>query len=120
MATILAVDDSVSIRQMVSLTLSSAGYEVVEAYDGIDALRKAAEHHIDLVLSDVNMPNMDGIQLVKALREKEDYQYVPILMLTTESGKDMKMAGKQAGATGWLVKPFNPEKLLATIRRVLD
>lgn len=120
MATILAVDDSASIRQMVGYTLTTAGFDVVEAVDGVDALAKARDYKIDLVLSDVNMPNMNGLELVKALRELEEFRFTPILMLTTESAGDIKMAGKKAGATGWLVKPFNPEKLLATINKVLD
>ena len=117
--TILAVDDSASMRQMVSFTLREAGYEVVEAVDGAAALEYATENCVDLVLTDVNMPHMDGITLVRELRQLEHYRYVPMLMLTTESGADRKLEGKAAGATGWLVKPFNPEKLIATIERVL-
>lgn len=119
MASILAVDDSASMRQMVSFTLRGAGHNVCEAADGIEALRLANEKKFDLVLSDVNMPNMNGIELVKELRALADYKYVPVLMLTTESAGDMKAQGKQAGATGWIVKPFNPEQLLSTIKRVL-
>ncbi len=119
MAKILAVDDSASMRQMVSFTLKGAGHEVVEASDGKQALDKAGEIQVDLVLSDVNMPVMDGIELVKALRALPNYKFTPILMLTTESAGDKKMEGKRAGATGWLVKPFNPEQLLATIKKVL-
>ena len=118
-STILAVDDSASMRQMVSFTLREAGYEVVEAVDGAAALEYATENRVDLVLTDVNMPRMDGITLVRELRQLEHYRYVPMLMLTTESGADRKLEGKAAGATGWLVKPFNPEKLIATIERVL-
>lgn len=116
---ILAVDDSASMRQMVRFTLESAGYEVVQATDGQEALEYAKGGHADLVLTDVNMPRMDGITLVKELRNLASYKGVPILVLTTEAGQDTKMAGKQAGATGWIVKPFNPEQLLATIQRVL-
>lgn len=119
MAKILAVDDSASMRQMVSFTLKGAGHEVVEAADGKQALDKAKGAQVDLVLSDVNMPVMDGIELVKALRALPNYKFTPILMLTTESTGDKKMEGKRAGATGWLVKPFNPEQLLATIKKVL-
>lgn len=119
MASILAVDDSASMRQMVSFTLKGAGYQVVEATDGIEALKAAKSGKFDLVLSDVNMPNMDGIELVKELRQLADYKFTPVLMLTTESAGDMKMQGKQAGATGWIVKPFNPDQLLNTIKRVL-
>jgi two-component system chemotaxis response regulator CheY len=118
-ATILTVDDSASMRQMVSFTLKRAGYTVVEAADGVEALNYARTSAVDLVLTDVNMPNMDGISLVRELRQLEAYKFVPMLMLTTESGQDKKMLGKAAGATGWLVKPFNPEKLLATIEKVL-
>jgi len=118
-ATILAVDDSASMRQMVSFTLRHAGYAVVEAVDGVAALEYARGNAVNLVLTDVNMPKMDGITLVRELRRLESYRYVPMLMLTTEAGHEKKMAGRQAGATGWLVKPFNPEKLLATIAKVL-
>jgi two-component system chemotaxis response regulator CheY len=119
MTKILAVDDSASMRQMVVFTLQSAGYEVVEASDGQLALEAAKSGSFDLVLSDVNMPNMDGIALVRELRQLDAYKYTPILMLTTETAGDKKMAGKSAGATGWVVKPFNPDKLLATIKKVI-
>ena len=120
MAKILAVDDSASMRQMVSFTLQGAGHEVIEAEDGQIALELAKKNSgIDLVLSDVNMPNMDGLSLIKALRGEESYKFIPMLMLTTESTKDKKMEGKAAGATGWIVKPFNPDQLLATINKVL-
>ncbi len=120
MTHILAVDDSPSIRQMVSYTLESAGYDVVMANDGDEALELAKKHNVNLVLTDVNMPNMDGITLVKHLRQLENYRHKPILILTTESSAEKKMQGKKAGATGWIVKPFDPEQLLATIRKVLD
>jgi len=116
---ILAVDDSASMRQMVNFTLKGAGYEVVQAVDGLEALEYARLHSVDLVLTDVNMPRMDGITLVKELRALPSYRYTPMLMLTTESGHDKKTQGKQAGATGWIVKPFSPDQLLATIARVL-
>lgn len=119
MAKILAVDDSVSIRQMVTFTLQGAGHEVVEAGDGVEALAFAQGSGVDLVVSDVNMPNMDGIELITELRKLETYKFTPILMLTTESAGDMKQRGKDAGATGWIVKPFNPDQLLATISKVL-
>jgi len=118
-ASILAVDDSASMRQMVGFALRRAGYEVVEAADGVEALAYARDHSVDLVLTDVNMPRMDGITLVRELRQLSPYKFVPMLVLTTEAGPEKKMEGKQAGATGWLVKPFNPEKLLATIAKVL-
>src|SRR5208282_3968368 len=117
--TILAVDDSASMRQMVSFTLKHAGYEVIEAADGVDALEYARNNSVNLVLTDVNMPRMDGISLVRELRQLSAYKFTPMLVLTTEAEPDKKMQGKQAGATGWLVKPFNPEKLLATIAKVL-
>lgn len=119
MSKILAVDDSASMRQMVSFTLKGAGFDVTEAMDGEEALKIAKGEKFDLVLSDVNMPVMDGITLVKNLRGLADYKYIPILMLTTESAGDKKMEGKQAGATGWIVKPFNPDQLLKTINKVL-
>ncbi|MFL0809577.1 MAG: response regulator [Agarilytica sp.] len=120
MAKILAVDDSASMRQMVSFTLKSAGHDVQEAEDGVDALNKAkSAGGFDLVISDINMPNMDGISLIKELRSLPSFKFTPILMLTTESSSDKKGEGKAAGATGWIVKPFNPEQLLATIGKVL-
>jgi len=119
MAKILAVDDSASMRQMVSFTLKGAGHDVVEASDGVEALNLAQRGAVDLVISDVNMPNMDGITLCAELRKLPAFKFVPILMLTTESTGDKKVQGKNAGATGWIVKPFNPEQLLATIKKVL-
>ena len=119
MATILVVDDSTSVRNMVAFTLKEEGYDVIEAEDGRDALGKANAGGISLVLSDVNMPNMDGITLCGELRKLPAYKFTPILMLTTESSDAMKQKGKDAGATGWLVKPFNPEKLISTIKRVI-
>ena len=116
---ILTVDDSASIRQMVAFTLKSAGYEVVEAVDGEDGLNKAKSRAANLVLTDQNMPRMDGLSLIKALRGLPQYQSVPILMLTTESSDAMKSAGRAAGATGWLVKPFDPQKLLEVVKKVL-
>ena len=116
---ILAVDDSASMRQMVRYTLEGAGYEVVQAADGVEALDLAKTRGVDLVLTDVNMPRMDGITLVKELRGLDSYKFTPMLVLTTESGPETKQRGKQAGATGWIVKPFNPDHLLATIARVL-
>lgn len=116
---ILAVDDSTSMRQMVAFTLSSAGFDVAEAEDGSVALNMAQKEHFSLVLADVNMPNMDGISLVRSLRGLPDYKFTPMLMLTTESSPEKKQEGKAAGATGWLVKPFNPDQLVATVKRVL-
>lgn len=116
---VLTVDDSVSIRQMVSFTLKSAGYEVVEAVDGQDGLDKAKSKQVDLVLTDQNMPKMDGLSLIKALRALPGYKAAPILVLTTESSDAMKAQGKAAGATGWLVKPFDPPKLLEVVKKVI-
>lgn len=117
--TVLTVDDSASIRQMVSFTLKSAGYEVTEAVDGQDGLDKAKAKAYNLILSDQNMPRMDGITLIKNLRTLPQYKATPILMLTTESGDAMKTAGKAAGATGWLVKPFDPQKLIEVVKKVI-
>ncbi|KGM41205.1 MULTISPECIES: response regulator [unclassified Aquabacterium] len=119
MHSILAVDDSASMRQMVSFTLKSAGYNVVEAVDGQDAYEKAQGRSFDLVLTDQNMPRMDGISLTKKLRESPQFKTTPILMLTTESSDQMKQAGRAAGATGWLVKPFDPTKLIEVIQKVI-
>jgi two-component system, chemotaxis family, chemotaxis protein CheY len=117
---ILAVDDSPSMRHMVSVTLRGAGYEVVEAADGDEALEYARGHSVDLVLADVNMPRMNGITLVAHLRTLPDYRLTPLLLLTTESSQQSKQLGKQAGATGWMIKPFHPDQLLATLDRVLS
>lgn len=121
MNNILIVDDSTSMRQMVGLTLKSAGYTVEEAEDGDVALNitKQREDGFDLVITDVNMPNMDGITLVGELRQLENYKYSPILVLTTESSREKKQLGKEAGATGWIVKPFNPNQLVEVVRKVL-
>jgi len=119
MAKILAVDDSASMRQMVSFTLKGAGFDVTEANDGVEALNKAKSDKYDLVISDVNMPNMDGLTLVGELRKLGDFKFIPILLLTTESSGDKKKEGKAAGATGWIVKPFNPDQLLKTVNKVL-
>jgi two-component system chemotaxis response regulator CheY len=116
---ILAVDDSASIRQMVAFTLKGAGYGVVEAVDGEDGLAKAKSNDVSLVLTDQNMPKMDGLTLIKSLRGLAKYAAVPILMLTTESSDAMKSQGRAAGATGWLVKPFDPPKLLEVVKKVI-
>jgi two-component system chemotaxis response regulator CheY len=104
---------------MVSFTLKQAGHDVIEAADGVQALELAKTRSFNLVISDVNMPKMDGIALIKQLRTLPAYKFTPLLMLTTESGADKKQEGKSAGATGWIVKPFNPDQLLATVKRVL-
>lgn len=119
MHSILAVDDSASMRQMVSFTLRSAGYNVVEAVDGQDAWEKAGGRSFDLVLTDQNMPRMDGISLTRKLREDPQFKSTPILILTTESSDQLKQAGRAAGATGWLVKPFDPNKLIEVIQKVI-
>ncbi len=118
-ATLLIVDDSTSMRQMVAFALTGGGYSVVEAEDGIAALDAAKAQKFDAVITDVNMPRMDGIELIRQLRALPNYEFTPLLMLTTESGTDRKSEGRAAGATGWLVKPFDPEQLLATVRKVL-
>ena len=118
--TALIADDSPTMRQMVAFTLTNAGFTVVEAEHGKDAVNKvAAAGKMDIVVTDLNMPEMDGITLIKELRKLSAFKYTPILMLTTESAIEKKQAGKEAGATGWLVKPFNPETLLKTIAKVL-
>ncbi|GMR08592.1 MAG: response regulator [Gammaproteobacteria bacterium] len=119
MASILAVDDSASMRQMVSFTLKDAGYEVTEAADGEEALKIAQGGSFNLVLTDINMPKMNGIELTRALRALPNYKFTPILTLTTESTPEKKQEGKAAGATGWIVKPFSPDQLIATIKKVL-
>jgi len=119
MKKILAVDDSASMRQMVGFTLKKAGFDVIEAKDGSEALEIAKGESFDAVISDVNMPVMDGITLIRELRALPAYKFTPMLMLTTESGLDKKTEGKAAGATGWIVKPFNPDQLLAVIKKVI-
>lgn len=119
MRKILAADDSVSIRQMVSHTLKEAGYQVETANDGAEALQKAKSGQYDVIISDVNMPNMDGLEFVRQVRAVPQYKFTPILMLTTETSTEKKSMGKSAGATGWIVKPFNPDTLLKTLQRVI-
>ncbi|MBF0262304.1 MAG: response regulator [Magnetococcales bacterium] len=117
--TIMTVDDSSSVRQMVGMTLKGAGYTVVEAVDGVDGLAKAKASNLDMIITDLNMPNMDGIALITALRALPSYKFTPIVMLTTESQATRKQEGKTAGATGWIVKPFKPEQLLDVVKKVL-
>jgi two-component system chemotaxis response regulator CheY len=117
--TVLTVDDSASIRQMVAFTLKSSGYTVIEAADGQEGLDKAKANAVNLVLTDQNMPKMDGLTLIKTLRGLPQYRATPILMLTTESSDAMKAQGKAVGATGWLVKPFDPQKLLEVVKKVI-
>jgi len=116
---IMTVDDSASVRQMVSFTLKDAGYGVVEAVDGVDALSKLNGTPIHMMITDLNMPNMDGIELIRNVRANPAYKFIPIILLTTESQSEKKQEGKAAGATGWIVKPFKPEQLLAVIKKVL-
>ena len=116
---ILICDDSVSMRRMLKLTLKQENYQVIEADNGLSALELAKEEPFDLIITDVNMPELDGLSLVRELRTLPQYQFKPILLLTTESAPEKKKMAKAAGATGWLIKPFDPEKLLAAIRKVL-
>ncbi len=116
---IMTVDDSASVRQMVNFTLRNAGYDVIEAADGRDALSKLNGSPVHMVITDLNMPNLDGIGLIRALRAIATYKFIPIIMLTTESQAEKKQEGKTAGATGWIVKPFQPEQLLAVVKKVL-
>ncbi len=117
--TIMTVDDSASVRQMVSFTLKQAGYDVLEAVDGVDGLSKVSENSVHMMITDLNMPNMNGIDLIRNVREKPGMKFIPIIMLTTESQPGMKQAGREAGATGWIVKPFKPEQLVAVVKKVL-
>ena len=116
---VLAADDSRSILQMVSFTLKGAGYDVVEASDGEAAFDLAQKQKFNLVITDLNMPKMDGITLTQKLRGHPNYRFTPVLMLTTEAGDTFKAKGKAAGATGWLVKPFDPGKLVGVVKKVL-
>lgn len=120
MATILAVDDMLSMRNLVQSVLEKRGHAVVIHDDGSSALEYAQQHAVDLVISDINMPNMDGISLVKALRELPEYQKTPILMLTTEDSGDRKNQARAAGANGWIQKPFNPERLINAVDKTLS
>lgn len=118
--TIMIVDDSATMRQMVNFTLKEDGHEVLEGADGVDALTKlnALSSKVDMIITDLNMPNMDGITLIKALRAHPKYKFAPIVMLTTESQEDKKKEGQAAGATGWIVKPFTPAQLLAVVKKL--
>ncbi|MCR4938848.1 MAG: response regulator [Treponemataceae bacterium] len=119
MAKIMIVDDSVSIRKSVSFVLSQEGYEVIEADDGIDGLKKAEANDFQLIITDINMPNMNGIDFIKNLRALAAYRFTPIIALTTESQDGKMQEGKAAGATGWIVKPFTSEKLSAIVKKIL-
>jgi two-component system chemotaxis response regulator CheY len=117
--TVLVVDDSASIRQVVSIALKGAGYDVVEASDGLDALKKLDQQRVNLVISDVNMPNMDGISLLKSLKTRSDTKFTPVIMLTTESEAAKKEQGREAGAKAWVVKPFQPAQMLAAVAKLI-
>ena len=117
--TILTADDSASMRQMVSFTLKGAGYEVVEAVDGKEGLSMISQTKVDMIITDLNMPNMDGIEMIRNVRAMPQYKFIPIILLTTESQDGKKKEGKAAGATGWITKPFKPEQLLAVVKKVL-
>lgn len=115
---VMAVDDSATVRKVLQATLIAAGYEVVEAIDGADALEKLAGDSVDMLVTDLNMPNVDGINLIQEVRQKPGNRFMPIIMLTSESQPEKKSAGKAAGASGWITKPFNPDQLLAVVRMV--
>ncbi len=116
---IMTADDSASTRQMVTFTLKQEGYEVIEAVDGQDALTKLGGAKIDMLVTDLNMPNVDGFELIKQVRANPSFKFIPIIMLTTESQGEKKQQGKALGATGWIVKPFKPEQLLSVVKKVL-
>ena len=116
---IMIVDDSVSLRQVVSITLKGAGYEVLEAHDGNDALSKLKGQKIHLIISDVNMPNLDGIGFVKAAKQLPAYRFTPVIMLTTEGQESKKREGQAAGAKAWMVKPFQPAQMLAAVSKLI-
>jgi two-component system chemotaxis response regulator CheY len=117
--TIMIVDDSASLRQVVSIALKGAGYDVIEACDGKDALGKLNGQKVHLIISDVNMPNMDGIALVKEVKQLPTYKFTPIIMLTTESQEGKKLEGQAAGAKAWVVKPFQPQQMLAAVSKLI-
>lgn len=117
--TILIVDDSSSMRQVVSMALKGNDYEVIEACDGRDALAKLEGQKVHLVISDVNMPNMDGISFVREMKKNPAYKFVPVIMLTTEGSDEKKKAGQEAGAKAWVVKPFQPQQMLAAVSKLL-
>lgn len=117
--TIMTADDSPSIRQMVGFTLRQAGYQIIEACDGRDALAKLQQQPVHLLITDLNMPNLDGIELIRQVRALPAHRFTPVLFLTTESQAERKLAAKAAGATGWIVKPFTPDQLVAVVGKVL-
>ena len=117
--TIMTVDDSASMRQMISFTLEKSGYGVITAENGVDAIKKLETGTVNMIITDLNMPLMDGIELIKSVRTISQYKFIPIVMLTTESDDSKKQQGKAAGATGWIVKPFKPEQLIGVVQKVL-
>lgn len=117
--TILIVDDSASLRQVVGMTLKGAGYEVIEACDGRDALGKLSGQKVHLIISDVNMPNMDGLTFVTEVKKNPAYKFTPVIMLTTEAGDDKKKQGQAAGAKAWMVKPFQPQQMVAAVEKLV-
>lgn len=118
MKTIMTVDDSATVRTCLESTLSEAGYRVIQAVDGLDAMQKLQDRPVDLVVTDLNMPNMDGVELIKTVRKTPGHRFTPILMLTSETQPELKQAGKQAGASAWVAKPFRPQNLLAVVQMV--
>lgn len=117
--TVLIVDDSTSLRQVVSMALKGAGYAVIEASDGRDALAKLTGQKVHLIISDVNMPNMDGITFVREVKQQASYRFTPVIMLTTEASEDKKRLGQEAGAKAWVVKPFQPQQMLSAVSRLV-
>ena len=119
MKTILIVDDSISIRQVVGMTLKANGFDVIEAVDGVDDLKKLTGQKVHLIISDVNMPNMDGITLLKEIKQLPAYRFTPVVMLTTEGADEKKEQGRAAGAKAWIIKPFRPEQMLAAVNKLI-
>lgn len=117
--TALVVDDSTTMRRMVGFTLREAGFEIVEGANGEEGLHRLDNHAVDIIVTDVHMPVMDGLSMVEAVRRRADHRFTPILILTTEGGDEMKRRGRDAGASGWIVKPFNPAKLQEVVGRLL-
>lgn len=118
MKRVMTVDDSATVRQVLKMVLTEAGYHVVEAHDGQDALEKLSMHPVDMLVTDLNMPRVDGIDLIRSVRRQPGYRFMPIIMLTSESQPELKQAGKAAGASGWVTKPFRSEQLLAVVKMI--
>ena len=116
---IMIIDDSASIRKVVSLALKSAGYEVIESADGDEAIRRLEDETVNLIICDVNMPNMDGITFLQTIKSRPDYKFTPVIMLTTESQEEKKQAGQEAGARAWIVKPFQPDQLITAVNKLI-